>query len=140
MSEAEQPPVHAREEQSAHYAVFSRKWVAEGADVHVKEFTLGVGEEVPWHHHSEVFDVFYCIEGRMRIERQDVFSGARPADFALAVGDSAKVEPGTAHRVSNPGPGRLRFVIIQGVGQYDFIPHPAPRGRRPRAAAGGGES
>ncbi|MDB5802811.1 MAG: hypothetical protein JWN73_133 [Betaproteobacteria bacterium] len=120
------PKVHGREEQNAAYTVSSRKWVAEGTDVHVKEFTLMDQEEVPWHHHTEVFDVFYCIEGRMRIERQDIFSGERLPDFALAVGDSAKVEPGTAHRVSNPGPARCRFVIIQGVGRYDFHRHPAP--------------
>ncbi|HEY4375454.1 MAG TPA: cupin domain-containing protein [Burkholderiales bacterium] len=116
------PQVHGREEQNPAYTVSSRKWVAEGSDVHVKEFNLGVDEEVPWHHHTEVFDVFYCLEGRMRIQRQDIFSNEALADFALAVGDSAKVEPGTAHRVSNPGPGRLRFVIIQGIGRYDFKP------------------
>ncbi|HEX4326419.1 MAG TPA: cupin domain-containing protein [Burkholderiales bacterium] len=117
--------VEGREEQARYYTVSSRKWLAEGSDVHVKEFTLAEGEEVPWHSHTQVFDIFYCIEGRLTIERVDVFSGARHDTLELAVGDSAKVEVGTAHRPFNPGPGRCRFVLIQGVGSYDFLPFKA---------------
>jgi len=119
--------IQGREEQAADYTVSSRKWVAEGSDVFVKEFTLEKDEEVPWHSHTAVFDVFYCIEGRMQIERQDLFSGERLAPFQLTVGDSAKVEPGTAHRVTNPHAASCRFLIVQGVGAYDFIPYHAAR-------------
>ncbi|MGB6102459.1 MAG: cupin domain-containing protein [Pusillimonas sp.] len=114
--------VASREEQSAYYTVSSRKWIAKGADVYVKEFTLAQQEEVPWHSHLEVFDVFYCLEGRMRIERIDMFTNEREPDISLEVGDSAKVDVGTAHRPFNPGPGRCRFLIIQGVGNYDYQP------------------
>jgi len=111
----------AKEEQNPAYTVSSRKWIAQGTDVYVKEFTLGVGEEVPWHHHSAVFDVFYCLEGQLTIERQDVFSHERLEDLRLEVGEGAKVDVGTAHRPYNSGAGRCRFVIIQGVGQYDYL-------------------
>jgi mannose-6-phosphate isomerase-like protein (cupin superfamily) len=112
-----------REEQHAQYTVSSRKWIADGRDVSVKEFTLAAGEEVPWHHHTEVFDVFYCIEGQMRIGRIDLATQERLADEVLGLGDSVKIEVGTAHRPYNPGPGRLRFVLVQGVGHYDYIPY-----------------
>lgn len=111
-----------REEQHDAYTVSSRKWIAEGSDVYVKEFRLEAGEEVPWHHHSAVFDVFYCLEGRLIIERADVFTAEQLPATVLHVGDSAKVDVGTAHRPFNSGPDRCRFLIIQGVGAYDYIP------------------
>jgi len=114
-----------REEQSAHYSVSSRKWIAKGADTYVKEFTLAPGEEVPWHHHSSVFDVFFCLEGSMTIERADAATRAPLEPFVLEVGQSAKVEVGTAHRPFNSGTGRCRFLIVQGIGAYDFLPYTA---------------
>jgi quercetin dioxygenase-like cupin family protein len=109
------------EKQSPHFAVSSRRIVAEGSDVQVKEFLLVPGEEVPWHHHSVVFDVFYCLAGTLTVERTDVFSGERLPNLVLQVGDSAKVEPGTAHRPFNAADQQCRFLIVQGVGTYDFM-------------------
>lgn len=116
------PGVTNREEQHSHYVVSSRKWVAKGSDVYVKEFVLAPGEEIPWHHHSRVFDVFYCLEGTLVIERADVLSGKRLPNIELQASQSAKVEVGTAHRPFGPGPERCRFLIVQGVGEYDYIP------------------
>ena len=110
------------ERQSDKFAVSSRKIIAESADVQVKEFTLRAGEQIPWHHHTSVFDVFYCIEGRLIVERIDVGSGKRLDDLVLLVSDSVKVVPGTAHRPFNPDTAPCRFVLIQGVGKYDFLP------------------
>jgi mannose-6-phosphate isomerase-like protein (cupin superfamily) len=108
----------AREEQSAHYTVSSRKWLAKGSDVYVKEFTLAEKEEIPWHSHSNIFDIFYCIEGRLIIETIEISSGKRQPDIELNVGNSAKVDVGTAHRPFNPGPGRCRFINVQGCLLY----------------------
>ena len=109
------------EKQSLNFSVSSRKMIAEGADVQVKEFLLTPGEEVPWHHHSAVFDVFYCLEGCLTVQRRDVFSGERLPDLVLRVGESQKVEPGTAHRPFNAAASPCRFLLVQGVGTYDFI-------------------
>ena len=110
-----------REEQHRAYSVTSRRWIAKGSDVFVKEFTLVAGEEIPWHHHSNVFDVFYCIEGTLIVEVRDIASGKAMPALTMKVGESAKVEVGTAHRPYNPGPGNTRFVLIQGVGPYDYL-------------------
>lgn len=117
--------VDGKEQQSSAFAVSSRRLIVESSEVLVKEFTLQDQEEVPWHHHSEVFDIFYCLQGRMSIELKDVFSGASLPTLHLSAGESAKVEVGTAHRPFNPGPAPLRFLLIQGVGQYDFLPFKA---------------
>jgi len=110
------------EEQNKNYKVSSRKWVAKGTDLFVKEFTLENGEEVPWHTHSNVFDIFYCIGGRLTIEHMDNKGGTKLDPIQLSVGDSAKIDVGSPHRPFNPGPEACRFLIIQGVGAYDFLP------------------
>ena len=112
----------AEYERNLPYKVSSRKLVMEGKDMFVKEFTLGPREVVPWHHHSNVSDVFYCIEGDLLIELKDVFSGEARESIRLRVGESARVDPGTAHQPTNAGSGVCRFLLIQGVGEYDFVP------------------
>lgn len=117
------PGVAGKEEQHPSYTVSSRKIIALGSDVHVKEFRLAVGEEIPWHRHSKMFDVFYCLEGRLKIDLAETRAGKRLPGIVLNVGESAKVETGTAHRPHNPGPGVCRFLLVQGVGQYDYVPY-----------------
>lgn len=114
--------IEGEERQADQFRVSSRRIVVESDDVQVKEFALMVGEVVPWHHHTEVFDLFYCLEGTLIVQRSDVFSGERMEDLVLRTGGSGKVEPGTAHQPFNAGPGACRFLLIQGVGTYDFIP------------------
>lgn len=106
---------------SSHYSVSSRKVVAASADVQVKEFLLMPGEEVPWHHHSFVFDVFYCLEGTLTVQRCDVRTQQRHPDLVLRTGESAKVVPGTAHCPVNRGSVNCRFLLVQGVGEYDWV-------------------
>ena len=113
---------HDEMERELPYSVQKRKLVMEGEDMFVKEFTLGQGEVVPWHHHSQVSDVFYCIEGDLLIELKDAFSGESREAIRLRVGESARVDPGTAHQPTNAGKGLCRFLLVQGVGAYDFIP------------------
>lgn len=113
----------AQYEANLPYTVSSRKRVMEGQDMFVKEFTLAPREVVPWHHHTNVSDVFYCIEGDLEIELRDAFSGEAREALRLRVGDSARVDPGTAHQPTNAGSGVCRFLLIQGVGEYDFVPY-----------------
>ncbi|GIS88764.1 MAG: hypothetical protein CM1200mP18_14740 [Gammaproteobacteria bacterium] len=70
---------------------------------------------MPWHHHSEVTDTFFCIEGPMQIETR-----IRMISSPVTRGDHA-VGAGQPHRVSGVDDGRCKFLIIQGVGEYDFV-------------------
>lgn len=113
--------VEGIEEQSSVYKVAARKWIARSPTLTVMEFTLAPQQDVPFHYHSDCYDIFYCIEGSMIVEQADVATGQRQADLVLNLGDSARVDAGTAHRPFNPGPGQCRFVIIQGFGHKDFL-------------------
>ena len=90
--------------------------VAKGNDVLVREYTLDPGEAIPWHHHSEVSDYYYGLEGIVLVETREP-----AARHEIRVGQSAKVEPPSAHHVSNPGRSPCRFLLVQALGKYDFV-------------------
>lgn len=115
------------EKQSKHFSVSSRRLVAEGSDMFAKEFSLGPNEGIPWHSHTQVFDLFYCLEGRLEVDSMELPGRQLRPRITLAAGDSARIEAGTAHHPFNSGTGPCRFLLIQGIGQYDFLPlKPSP--------------
>lgn len=102
--------------QAQAYRVKKISVIAKGSDVLVREYLLGPGESIPWHHHTQVSDHYYGLEGLVLIETR-----APDARHELNPGESATVIPPTAHRVSNPSSKPCRFLLVQGVGQYDFV-------------------
>ena len=91
--------------------------VAKGDDVLVREYTLDPGEAIPWHHHTEVSDYYYGLEGVVTIETR------KPAArHEVSAGKSATVSPPTEHHVSNQCGKPCRLWLIPGVGEYDFVP------------------
>lgn len=90
--------------------------VAKSADVLVREYTLDPGEAIPWHHHTGVADYYYGLEGKVVVETRNP-----AARHEVGAGQSATVTPPTAHHVSNPTREPCRFLLVQGVGQYDFV-------------------
>ena len=99
------------------YTVEERVTVAETDDLAVKRFTLAQGQEIPWHYHSRVSDTFFCLEGALVVETR-----APRCLHRLLTGESCAVPPMTAHRVSGLDGARVRFLIVQGVGEYDYQP------------------
>ena len=99
------------------YVIERREVVAETDTLRVSVLTLAAGQEVPWHYHSEVTDTFYCLEGVLSVETR-----APSARYVLKVGESCAVPPVTAHRVTGRDGGRARFLIVQGIGTYDYCP------------------
>ncbi len=97
------------------YVIEDRQMIAEVPDLRVQILTLAEGEEVPWHFHTNIADTFACLEGPMVVQ-------AKTGDHDLGAGDTLSVPPGTPHRVAGKGGGRCRFLIVQGVGAYDYIP------------------
>ncbi len=90
--------------------------VAKGADMLVREYTLDPGESIPWHHHTSVSDFYYGLASTVVVETRNP-----PTRHEIGVGETATVTPPSAHHVSNPGATPCRFLLIQGVGQYDFV-------------------
>jgi quercetin dioxygenase-like cupin family protein len=99
------------------YTIAGRELVAEGADLRVQVLTLEAGQCVPWHYHSEISDSFVCLEGPMVVETR-----APRHIYRLLPGERCAVPPKTAHYVHGAADGPCKFLIVQGVGVYDFVP------------------
>lgn len=97
------------------YAIENRELIAESAGLRVQVLTVGPGQCVPWHHHTRITDTFFCLDGPMVVH-------TRERDYELAPGEQCAVAAGEAHMVEGRDGGRCRFVIVQGVGEYDFVP------------------
>ncbi|HUC64347.1 MAG TPA: cupin domain-containing protein [Stellaceae bacterium] len=92
------------------------KILVQTADVRIVEYTLKPGDSHPWHHHSEVTDRVYCLEGLIAVDIRE------PAQRrVLRPGDTSEVAPGTVHRVSNAGDATSRYLLVQALGTYDYI-------------------
>ncbi|MGI9381945.1 MAG: cupin domain-containing protein [Methyloligellaceae bacterium] len=98
------------------YEIEHRELVAEGADLRVQVLTLAAGQCVPWHYHSEITDSFVCLEGELVVETR-----APRATHLMGPGERCTVGPNTTHTAHGKDDGPCKFMIIQGVGVYDFM-------------------
>ena len=92
------------------------KLLVQTADVRIVEYTLKPGDRHPWHHHSQVTDRVYCLDGLIGVETR------QPAKkIVLRPGESCETPRDTIHRVSNEGDGAGRYLLVQALGAYDYI-------------------
>jgi quercetin dioxygenase-like cupin family protein len=100
----------------SNYTVKSVETVLAGSDVQARIFTLAPGEVIPWHHHSETTDHFFVLSGKLTIGKR-----APHERRSLAVGERYQVAPRHAHEISNNESIDCQFLLLQGVGKYDWI-------------------
>ena len=74
-------------------------------------------QTVPWHCHSNVSDTFYVLAGRLRLFLQNP-----KQEVQLGVGESYAVAAGRPHLVTNAGDTSMTILVLQGVGEYDYVP------------------
>jgi mannose-6-phosphate isomerase-like protein (cupin superfamily) len=61
--------------------------------------------------------MFYVLEGHLRLFLQ------KPKEqVELGPGDTYSVPPRRPHLVRNAGNASATFLILQGIGEYDFVP------------------
>ena len=99
------------------YEVERRAHHAERPGFRITELQISPSQKVPWHCHSRVQDTFYVLEGRLRI-----FLREPKEDVRLGPGDTCSVAPGRPHLVTNDGAASATFLVLQGIGEYDYIP------------------
>ena len=94
---------------------------AERPGFRISEIRLNPTQRVPWHHHSNIQDTFYVLSGRIRITLR--FPDER---IELGVGENwGPVRGGRPHLVTNAGTDTASFLVLQGFGDYDFVPETA---------------
>jgi len=94
---------------------------AERPGFRISEIRLTPTQRVPWHHHSNIQDTFYVLSGRIRITLH--FPDER---IELDIGEHwGPARAGRPHLVTNAGTDTASFLVLQGMGDYDFVPEPA---------------
>jgi mannose-6-phosphate isomerase-like protein (cupin superfamily) len=99
------------------YEVERRARHAERPGFRISELQIGPTQKVPWHYHTHVADTFYVLEGRIRIYLQDP-----KENVGLGPGETYTAAPKRPHLVVNDGTTSATFLVLQGVGAYDFVP------------------
>ena len=98
------------------YTTESAETLAEAPSLRVRRIALGQGQCVPWHYHSQVTDTFFCIRGPMQVKTRG------PDEVqVLQPGNIYAVSAGTPHYVSGVDGRPCEFMVVQGVGEYDFV-------------------
>lgn len=90
--------------------------VVQTPEVRVVEYVLQPGNSLAWHHHSVVTDRFYCLEGAIEVALRNPAQTQR-----LHPGQTLTIPPGVVHRTSNLAEGVSRYLLVQGIGRYDFV-------------------
>jgi mannose-6-phosphate isomerase-like protein (cupin superfamily) len=98
------------------YEVERRAYHAARPGFRIAEMQIGPTQMIPWHYHSQVQDTFYVISGAIRI-----FTREPEEDVCLSVGHTYSVRPGRPHLVANAGDTSAVFLVLQGVGEHDFV-------------------
>ena len=90
--------------------------ILETENVRVRILALESGQTTPWHFHTEVIDKMLCLEGKVIVEYQT------PSEYAeLSPGERCEVAVERVHRVVNLTAEGAKYLLVQGVGRYDFI-------------------
>ncbi len=90
----------------------------------ITELTISPTQKVPWHLHTNVQDTFYVLEGAVRL-----FLREPKQEVRLGPGETYSVEAGRPHLVVNGADRSATFLVLQGIGEYDFVPLALPHAR-----------
>ena len=99
------------------YEVERRARHAERDGFRISELQISPVQKVPWHYHTNVQDTFYVLEGRIRVFMRDP-----KHDVVLGPGDTYTLAARRPHLVTNAGDTSATFLVLQGIGDYDFVP------------------
>jgi quercetin dioxygenase-like cupin family protein len=90
---------------------------AERPGFRISELQIGPHQQVPWHFHSNIQDTFYVLQGQLRIFLRDP-----KEDVRLGPSETYSVRAGRPHLVTNAGRMSAVFLVLQGIGEYDYVP------------------
>ncbi|QDV18430.1 Cupin domain protein [Gimesia panareensis] len=99
------------------YEVERTQFHAQRPGFRIIELQISPTQSVPWHYHNHIQDTFYVIEGALKIYVQDP-----EEEITLAAGETFSVRPRRPHLVTNAGTTSTTFLVLQGIGEYDFVP------------------
>jgi mannose-6-phosphate isomerase-like protein (cupin superfamily) len=102
--------------ETPNYRVKNIEPVMMGSDVQARMFTLAPGDTIPWHYHKHSADHYFVLEGALTVVTRKP-EKAR----TIEVGNDYKIPAGADHLVTNRSTVDCRFLLLQGIGKYDWV-------------------
>jgi quercetin dioxygenase-like cupin family protein len=99
------------------YEVERRARHAERDGFRITELQISPTQQIPWHCHTKIQDTFYVLVGAVRLFLRDP-----KEEIRLAPGETYTVRAGRPHLVTNAGTSSATFLVLQGIGEYDYVP------------------
>ena len=83
----------------------------------ISELEISPTQKVPWHYHNKIQDTFYVIEGSLKL-----FMREPEEEIRIDPGETYSVQPRRPHLVINASTSSTTFLVLQGIGEYDYVP------------------
>jgi quercetin dioxygenase-like cupin family protein len=99
------------------YEVERRAQHAARPGFRIQEIQISKTQKVPWHYHNNIQDTFYVLQGNLRL-----FLREPKEEVRLGPGETYSVKPRRPHLVTNAGESSATFLLLQGIGEYDYVP------------------
>ena len=109
--------IESHKDASHLYEVERRETHAQRNGFRINELQISTTQKVPWHYHTEIKDVFYVLLGEITIYMREPKEAV-----VLGPSETYVVEPKRPHLVANSGTDSATFLVLQGVGEYDYVP------------------
>ena len=89
--------------------------IAKTNDLQIRIMSLEPREIASWHYHTEVTDQIFCLTGSIivRMKNPDV-------ETRLAPGERCSIEIRRPHQLENLEDAESNYLLVQGLGKYDF--------------------
>jgi mannose-6-phosphate isomerase-like protein (cupin superfamily) len=89
--------------------------VAKTDALQVRIMNLSPLEVASWHYHTHVTDDIFCLTGRIVVRVR-----TPEHEIHLSPGQRCHIEMGRVHQLENLDDAESSYLLVQGIGQYDF--------------------
>ena len=89
--------------------------LAKTDQVRVRIMSLAPHEAADWHYHTEVTDNIFCLTGTIVVRQKEP-----DEETLLNPAQRCQIKPGRLHQLENVTDTEATYLLVQGVGKYDF--------------------
>ena len=89
--------------------------IAQTDTIRIRTMMLSPREISDWHYHTQVTDHIFCLTGTILVRMRNPEKEVR-----LTPGERCIVEIQRIHQVENLEDFEASYLLIQGIGKYDF--------------------
>jgi len=83
--------------------------------VRVRVMSLEPREVADWHYHTEVTDDIFCLTGTIIVRLKEP-----KQEYKLGPGQRCQIKIGRTHQLENLDDKEATYLLVQGIGRYDF--------------------